>query len=158
MPKPKRITEEIITKWIELYKAGASSVAIAKEFGVSSTCVCNYLDKAGILKKHTAITAEMSKEWIELYRAGKHTSEIAREFGVSQTCVCTYLDQAGVLRKLPNITTKMVKEWIALYKTGNYNCSAIARKYNVMRATVAKYLHMYGVKTSRNVPHLVEER
>lgn len=98
------------------------------------------------------------KRWIELYKQGIPTLEIAKRSGVSQCTVYRYLDEACVLIKQNVITYKMVKEWIDLYKTGNVNCRWIAKKYGVARDTVARYLHMYGVKTSRKVPHLVEER
>lgn len=97
-------------------------------------------------------------KWIELYKAGSDISAIASEYGVSYWNIYTYLDKAGVLRKQTKITTKMIKEWIALYKTGNVSCSWIGRKYNVSRNTVATYLHIHGVPTSKRVPHIIEVR
>lgn len=43
------------------------------------------------------------------------------------------------------ITEKMIDEWVELYKT-NETCASIARKYNVGRASVSKYLKARGVK------------
>ena len=97
-------------------------------------------------------------EWIELYKAGSDIPTIAREYGANYWSVYTYLNKAGVLRKQTKITTKMIKEWIELYKTGNVSCSWIGRKYNVSRNTVATYLHIHGVPTSKRVPHIIEVR
>lgn len=104
------------------------------------------------------IKERLIERWIELYKQGISTLEIAKRSGVSQCTVYRCLDEACVLIKQNVITNKMVKEWLDLYKTGNVNCRWIAKKYGVARDTVAKYLHIYGVKTSRKVPHLVEER
>lgn len=103
------------------------------------------------------IKEKLIERWIELYKQGISTAEIAKRSGVSPSFVYKHLDKADVIkRRNTNITLKMVKEWIELYKTGNVNCCSIARKYNVSRQTVFKYLHLYGIKTSRKVFHNVE--
>lgn len=101
---------------------------------------------------------EIINKWIELYKTGSDIPTIAREYGANYWSVYKHLDNAGALRKQTKITTKMVNEWIELYKTGNVSCSWIGRKYNVSRYTVATYLHINGVPTSRRVPHMVEVR
>lgn len=103
------------------------------------------------------ITKEMVDKWIKLYKSGRTMYSISREFNVSPRSVQVYLDKAGVIRQ-STITTKTINEWITLYKTGNVNMSWLAEKYNVHRNTVASYLKQYGIKTSRKVPHIVEER
>lgn len=43
------------------------------------------------------------------------------------------------------ITEQMIDEWVELYQT-NETCASIARKYNVGKASVSKYLKSRGVK------------
>ena len=110
----------------------------------------------------TKITAQIINEWVNLYENGASCRSIAKMYNVSFPTVSKNLKVRNVTVKYPikktKITISMINEWIELYKTGNVNCQWIANKYNVKRDTVIKYLKEFGVKVSRNVPHIVEER
>lgn len=154
--------KKVLITWTRLYNKGFSIEKIASLYKVAPEKIKKSLVSAGVLKKEKAyrknqVTPEEVKQWIELYNECNCVYAIAKECGISYGSIYKHLDRAGVIRKkFVPITTKMIKEWVAIYNTGDYNITYISNKYKISRNTIAKYLHLSGVKTTKKVFHNIE--
>lgn len=89
----------------QLYSDGLSSVKIARQFGVSSRTIRNYLLREGIALRPGGVspfwTRERKEEAARRYCAGESQAEIADSWKISQHGVSVVLRSLGISTRKP---------------------------------------------------------
>jgi DNA-binding transcriptional regulator LsrR (DeoR family) len=101
MPVPsslsRRLDKEVVAEIGRAYEAGATSTALAQEFGLSRTGVLNLLRGSGVkVRTRRALTEPEVDTAERRYGEGWILREIGDELGVSRDCVRLALLKRGV--------------------------------------------------------------
>lgn len=98
--------DEQIEYMVKRYRNGASSNALAREFGVSKGVIlrcpreadCKIKQRGG---QRIEFTDDQLEEIVEMYQEGHSASEIAEKFGVSKTTILRRLKEIGCKVRSP---------------------------------------------------------
>ncbi|VVD73979.1 hypothetical protein PHO31112_00733 [Pandoraea horticolens] len=177
-PPGTGITLEMLREWQYLGKQGIGKAGgldgVARQYGVASTALKNYLRADGTLTKlaedrlnppGTEVTLEMLREWQRLGKQGIDKAGgldgVARQYGIASGALKIYLRADGTLTKLAEdrlnppgtgITLEMVQEWQYLGKQGIGKVGGldgVARQYGVASSALKIYLRADGTLTKR---------
>jgi DNA-binding CsgD family transcriptional regulator len=150
--RPKNPMQESITKEVlfDLYiNQNKTMQKIAKETGLSTTCIFKLIKLFNIPKRRVHIDKEtlLQKYIIE----HKTIKEIAAELNVGQGRISYDLHQFGILTKFnnPNID-KITKETLSdkVAKENKTICQ-ISKEFMVSQTVIFKQMNKYGLYTSR---------
>lgn len=96
------LTDDEMNELIECYRAGDSTYALSRRFGIRRETVSGHLRRRGVMRRANALIvldAEQRSAVVGLYEAGWSMSRVAEEFGVSQPAVARSLQEAGMVRR-----------------------------------------------------------
>ncbi|VVE51537.1 hypothetical protein PHO31112_04724 [Pandoraea horticolens] len=178
-PPGKEVTLEMLREWQRLGKRRIDEAGgldgVARQYGVASGALKNYLRADGTLKKPaedrlnppgTEVTLEMLREWQRLGKQGLDKAGgldgVARQYGVASSALRNYLRADGTLKKRAedrltppgkDITLEMLREWQRLGKQGidkaGGRIDGVARQYGVASSALKIYLRADGTLTKR---------
>jgi len=103
---PRRIPDEIREEAIKMYQAGASTVAVAQEFGVAQAWVHRFLKTKNLLREskfatrspRTIFSYEEKLRMVELYESGLSTIKVAKQLGIKAGTVASIVRRFGSMR------------------------------------------------------------
>jgi transposase len=154
-----KLTEEKVSKLIELYGQGLSAVEIAPMVNLSSPYIIKLL-KLNNVERRTGqsykkkLNPEQLKEVIELYSQGQTTEEIAKVFKVSSSCIARTLKRNNVERRVSHdykkpkprkIFAEQTEIIVKSYKEG-ISALKISKKLKVANQTVLRVLRKNNVE------------
>ncbi|VVE11024.1 hypothetical protein PHO31112_02628 [Pandoraea horticolens] len=177
-PPGTDITLEMLRAWQHLGKQGVDKAGgrdgVARQYGVASATLKNYLRADGTLTKRTEdrlnppgkdITLEMLREWQGLGKQGiikaGGLDGLAGQYGVASVALRNYLRADGTLTKRAedrlnpagsDITLEMLRAWQRLGKQGIDEAGgldSLATRYSVVSGTLKDYLRADGTLTKR---------
>lgn len=96
------LNNDEVKELVECYRAGESTYALSRRFGIRRDTVSAHLRRNGVMPRvNTLIVldAEQQARVVELYGAGLSMKHVAEEVGVSERAVARGLQQAGVARR-----------------------------------------------------------
>lgn len=131
--------EELVNR----YKAGESTVSLAKEYGISTRTVIHEVNKSGY--KKPLIHNEIKDEAIQLYLSGLTLVEVSEKLNVSAHTIGKALKKSGVTRRPDKPRFKVAeseqKEIAEAYELGFQAkdiCAAHGINYTVMSHAVRR--------------------
>jgi Mn-dependent DtxR family transcriptional regulator len=156
----EKLTDDVVSKIIELFKQGKSLVEIEKELGISQNTILKYLKQAaskGLIdytsKDISPLTEEEIAKIIELFKQGKSLVEIAKELGISQLTVIRQLKKAaskGLIDYTPKDISPLTEEEIAkiieLFKQGK-SLKEISKELGIGQSTVTEVMKSLDTDT-----------
>jgi hypothetical protein len=177
-PPGTEITPEMLREWQRLGEQGIKKAGglegLARQYGVTSSALRNYLRANGTLTKRAEdrlnppcreITDEMLREWQGLGRQGIEKAGgldgLAGQYGVTSVALRMYLHADGTLTKRVEdrlnppgreITPEMLWEWRGLGRQGIEmagGLDGLARRYGVTAGALKIYLRADGTLTKR---------
>ena len=92
----RKVTNEMIMKWIQLYKDGLTVRQIAVMYSIGYETVRKWLIKSGIKMRKGKVTDETAEKWVELYKNGLSIVKIAKEYNVNNETVRYWLKKKNV--------------------------------------------------------------
>lgn len=151
----RKITDEQINEWIELYKSGLSTPHIAKRYKVSSTTVLKYLHDCGIQISCT-IDDDLSHEIAQRYKQGESVYELAEVYSLSDTSIRNHIKKTGIKLRKENknyyqISEHEISDWAKRYDSGEPLASIALSAGIKSTEPVRKRLIERGVKIRSKV-------
>lgn len=118
----RKVTDEQVNEWIELYNSGLGTPQIAKRYKVTSTTVLKYLHDYGIQVSH-AINDDISNEIAQRYSQGESVYELAEVYSLSDTSIRNHLKKNGIKLRKENrgyyqVSEDEISDWIKRYNSG----------------------------------------
>ena len=151
----QRVSDDMVAKWVDQYEnEGMSSVRIAKEAGVSSTTVLDYLRKAGV-DTGPMIKSEDAREIRRRYEEGETPQSLASEYGVTDQYIRMKIKEAGGTITIPArgfvFDDEALDDWCKRYKSGESMASIAYSAGLKSPDTVRKRLVDRGVEIRERV-------
>jgi predicted transcriptional regulator len=97
-----KVTPEIKSKIIELYKDGCSSVEISKRLGISQPYISRIIKSENITRDRNIPLNKDNKllnEVVNLYKSGFGCSYISKKLGIPKHNISYYIKKEGIMRK-----------------------------------------------------------
>ncbi|AIJ06136.1 hypothetical protein JH146_1294 [Methanocaldococcus bathoardescens] len=117
----RKVTNEMIIKWIKLYKDGLTVRQIATMYNIGYETVRKWLIKSGINMRKGKVTDETAEKWVKLYKNGWSIVRIAKEYNVNDETVRYWLKKKDV--KLLNSGYRSKQRALERFKKVNLNPS-----------------------------------
>jgi len=92
----RRLAPDTVSQLVSDYRAGASSLQLARRYGISKASVLAVLDQHGVKRRHQPLTGEQVDEAIELYESGLSVEAVSKRLGTAGRTVHRSLTRAGV--------------------------------------------------------------
>lgn len=105
MPPRERVrvlTGDEVKELVECYRAGDSTYALSRRFGIRRETVSAHLHRHDIMRRANPVIVlepEQRARVVALYESGLSLKGVAKEVGVSERGVTRTLDEAGVERR-----------------------------------------------------------
>lgn len=91
-----RLNAEQQAAVVTRYSNGATSTALAEEYGVAKSTILRILREARVVVRRQPMTPEQVNEAAQLYEAGLSLSQVAKRLDVNQETMRTAILKAGV--------------------------------------------------------------
>ncbi|MEY8562929.1 hypothetical protein AALA21_07725 [Eggerthellaceae bacterium 3-80] len=146
----RKVTDEIVNEWIDLYENGMGTPQIAKSYGATSTTVLKYLRDHNIKISH-GVDKDVSKEISERYLQGESVSELADAYSLSDTSIRNHLKKNNIALRKENrgyyqVSDSEILDWVKRYESGE-PLKSIALSAGIKSTEpVRKRLIEHGVK------------
>jgi len=144
MPRPRKVTEEVLERMEKLMGEGLTYQEIAGKTGLSLRTVANYMrgnGRSGLKRKfkRTRITPELLERMADLRKRGLTYEEIARKLGIAIITIAKRMREEGLGGRRRKVTGEVLERmrelrWMGVPK------KEIADKLNLSYTTVLMYL------------------
>ena len=144
--------QEICRRYAEDRK---STVRLANDYGVSSTCIGDVLKRFGVKARSLkeakgGLTHQQEVEICERYQSGESAPLLGEAFGVYATTICKTLKQHGVRVRSNSeahggLASNQAIEVCRRYQVGE-STMQLAREFGLRDATVGRLLRREGIK------------
>jgi len=98
----QRLDAETIAQLVADYEAGASSIQLGREYGMSKTSVLRLLHEAGATIRRQGLTPEQIEQAISLYAGGLSLVQVGAELNADRTTIWLALKASGMTLRSPN--------------------------------------------------------
>lgn len=144
MPRPRKVTGEVLERMRELKGEGSTYQEIAGKTGLSLRTVADYMrgkGRSGLKRKfkRTRITQEFLERMAALRRRGLTYEEIADDLGIATITVAKRMRKEGLGNRRRKVTGEVLKRIRDLEKEGVPK-KEIADKLNLSYGIVLKCL------------------
>jgi hypothetical protein len=92
----ERLGPEAIAQLVADYQAGASTLALMKQYGIGKGTVLRILDDHGVARRHQPLTEGQVQQAIELYRQGWPLAKVGERLARDATVIHLALKRVGV--------------------------------------------------------------
>jgi len=102
------LTDDEVAELVSAYKAGDSTYALSRRFGIRRETVVGHLDRQGIMRRsipRVDLDLATRDQILKLGRDGTSVHRIAKMFGLTERVVARTLDAAGIERRKAHQTT-----------------------------------------------------
>jgi transposase len=149
----KKISDERIQEYLELYSLGWSHAKIGEKFNRSPEAIRENLKNRGLLRSRGVgrnnqnNNPERIKKAESAYKLGLTLAECAERFKVSESTICRHIETRSYIEASKKASGKptLAAEYYRFYEAG-YSTRQIAEMYGQNPASIKKLLHNHGYK------------
>jgi len=146
----RKLTDQQEQEIVARYKAGESTIRLAKAYGVgSSTTISNVLTRNGVTPTARKFTDQQEQEIIARRKAGESTIQLGKAYGVDSGTIGNVLRRKGATLKAKGgakrkLTDQQEQEIVARYNNRE-TAARLGKAYGVASRTIRNALLRNGV-------------
>jgi len=141
----QKISDEVISKMVELAGTGMTVTQIALEVSSAKSTVKKYLKQANVCLASHFVTDEMEQTMVRLSVQGMTHKQISEEIGLSIGTVGRYLRRNSISGMRSKVTSEVLERIMQLSKQGMTH-KQIALETGLQHQTVGEHLRKNNIK------------